>query len=302
MSKHQPCSSLSTDDSTDLSFRSAALRQRQREELTDSSLSRDEPIGFASQLRAPRYRLADPFQTRDDMAIQSLKFQLPFSLTGSNGFELDGCPTWYENIQGYRPGGHHPVHLGDTLGNRYRVIHKLGHGGFANVWLCRDLMAKSPKYVALKILEARFDNPVELSMTRILKEKRDLGLLNHLGANFICLPLRHLELESAAGLHHSFVYPVAGPQVSQIVQEFEDQDKMLRKVSLQAAQAMRTLHDAGICHGGLLLVLSFPSCRFFNINLFLPDFRPSNILLQTTGLDSLSEAQGLRKARDSPSY
>lgn len=216
MSKHQPRSSLSSDGSTVTTFRSAALRHTQCEELTDSFLSSNGPR---------RYRLADPFQTRDDMAIQGLEWHPSFNWTGPNGFELDGCPTWYEDIQGYCPGGHHPVHLGDTLGSRYRVIHKLGHGGFANVWLCRDLMAKSPKYIALKILKACFDGPVELSITRILKEKRDLDLLHYPGAKFICLPLKYLELESAAGFHHSFVYPVAGPQVSQIVQEFEDQEK-----------------------------------------------------------------------------
>lgn len=264
MPEHRPYlsiySSSSSDSSTQLTLRSAALRLCQLEEFTDPSSSNG-PTGFASQLRAPRrYRLEDTFQTRDDIAIQTLKWNPPFNLKGPNGFKLDGCPTWYEDIQGYRPGGHHPVHLGDTLGNRYKVIHKLGHGGFANVWLCRDSMVKNPKYIALKILKACFGDPDELSMTHILKEKRNLGLLHYPGAKFICLPLKHLELESAAGLHHSFVYPVAGPQVSQIVQEFEDQDKMLRKVSLQAAQTMRTLHDAGICHGGLLLMLSFLSC------------------------------------------
>ena len=264
MPKHQPYlsiySSSSSDGSTEPPYLSAGLRHCQLEESTDSSLSSNRPIGLASQQRAPCYRLSDPNQTRDDMAIQSLKWHPPFDLTGPNGFELEGCPSWYEDIQGYCPGGHHPVHLGDTLGNRYKVIHKLGHGGFANVWLCRDLMARSPKYIALKILKACFDDPVELSMTRILKEKRDLGLLHDHGAKFICLPLKHFELESAAGFHHSFVYPVAGPQVSQIVQSFGDQDKMLRRICLQAAQTMRTLHDAGICHGGLLLLPFFLSC------------------------------------------
>ena len=119
MSKHQPRSSLPSDDSTDTTFRSAALRHSQRGELTDSFLSSNGPLGLASQLRDPRrYRLADPFQTRDDMAIQGLEWHPSFNWTGPNGFELDGCPTWYEDIQGYCPGGHHPVHLGDTLGSR----------------------------------------------------------------------------------------------------------------------------------------------------------------------------------------
>jgi serine/threonine-protein kinase SRPK3 len=40
---------------------------------------------------------------------------------------------------GYRPGGYHPVCLGDTFkGGRYKVHHKLGWGGFSTVWLAKD--------------------------------------------------------------------------------------------------------------------------------------------------------------------
>jgi hypothetical protein len=35
-----------------------------------------------------------------------------------------------ENIENYRPGGYHPVNIGDRLGGQYKIIHKLGHGGF----------------------------------------------------------------------------------------------------------------------------------------------------------------------------
>lgn len=39
----------------------------------------------------------------------------------------------------YNPGGFHPIHTRDQLsGGRYRVIHKLGHGGHGIVWLCVD--------------------------------------------------------------------------------------------------------------------------------------------------------------------
>lgn len=41
----------------------------------------------------------------------------------------------------YRPGGYHPVHLGDVHHQRYKAIHKLGYGTYSTVWLARDLQS-----------------------------------------------------------------------------------------------------------------------------------------------------------------
>ena len=39
-----------------------------------------------------------------------------------------------ETFRLYRPGGFHPVDLGDTLkDSRYQIQHKLGYGGFSTV-------------------------------------------------------------------------------------------------------------------------------------------------------------------------
>ena len=46
-----------------------------------------------------------------------------------------------ESPNRYRPGGYHPVHLGDVYCQRYRVIHKLGFGTYSTVWLARDLQS-----------------------------------------------------------------------------------------------------------------------------------------------------------------
>ncbi len=44
-----------------------------------------------------------------------------------------------EDLSRYRPGGYHPVTLGDTFNDgRYKVYHKLGWGGYSTAWLAHD--------------------------------------------------------------------------------------------------------------------------------------------------------------------
>ena len=41
-----------------------------------------------------------------------------------------------EDAAMYITGGFHPIEIGDELHHgRYRIIHRLGHGGYATVWL-----------------------------------------------------------------------------------------------------------------------------------------------------------------------
>lgn len=54
-----------------------------------------------------------------------------------------------EDVEGYKVGGYHPVHLNDSrLGGRYLVIRKLGHGSYSTMWLVHDR-----KYVLLHLLQ-----------------------------------------------------------------------------------------------------------------------------------------------------
>lgn len=59
-----------------------------------------------------------------------------------------------ERISLYRPGGCHPVELGDKVHNRYVVEHKIGYGGYSTVWLARDLQYEHKRLIALKIIVA----------------------------------------------------------------------------------------------------------------------------------------------------
>jgi non-specific serine/threonine protein kinase len=42
-------------------------------------------------------------------------------------------------VEDYRPGGYHPVVLGDVFNHQYKVIRKLGEGSYSTVWLAHDI-------------------------------------------------------------------------------------------------------------------------------------------------------------------
>ena len=43
-----------------------------------------------------------------------------------------------EGEEGYRPGGYHPVNIGERYNGRYTVLEKLGWGHFSTVWMVHD--------------------------------------------------------------------------------------------------------------------------------------------------------------------
>jgi serine/threonine-protein kinase SRPK3 len=152
----------------------------------------------------------------------------------------------------YRAGGFHPVHLGDQFKkDRYTVIHKLGYGGFATVWLARDL--NRSRYVALKILAARLSRDCpEVEILRRLKESEQ-----HRGKAFVMSMLDHFWIEGPNGRHLCVVSEVGGPSIKQ----FNDCPGLVsgsrrlnavvaRKMALQATEGLAYIHSTGTVHGG----------------------------------------------------
>jgi serine/threonine protein kinase len=95
---------------------------------------------------------------------------------------IDGA----ENLEKYKPQGYHPIMIGDVLHDRYRIVDKLGFGGYSTVWLAQDRTKE--EYVAVKVGIA---NSLSLEM----KSLRALSAPSvHPGHDAIPSPLDEFEI------------------------------------------------------------------------------------------------------------
>ncbi|KAF8433380.1 kinase-like domain-containing protein [Terfezia claveryi] len=159
-----------------------------------------------------------------------------------------GAMEWIEE---YRPGGYHPVHLGDLFNQRYKVLRKLGYGTYSTVWLARDLSGS--RYVALKILKANVESPRELAILTTLSDYD----VQHPGYSRVLRLLDHFNHTGPNGTHLCLVTEVLGPCIGELLDppwlKFGDSRRypttIVREISKQALLALQHIHSAGIAHG-----------------------------------------------------
>ncbi len=173
-------------------------------------------------------------------ATKGMQYQLP---------RLDNV----EDVERYRRGGFHPVHLADTFeGGRYRILHKLGYGGFSTVWLVRDEVLQ--RFVSLKVLTADASHQQkELNMLRYL----DHDAQGSPRRDTIVSILDNFTFEGPNGTHLCYVSPVGGPSIAQLLDcpgqvagSRRLRADLARKLAEQLASAVCFLHSLGITHGG----------------------------------------------------
>ncbi|KAH6627435.1 kinase-like domain-containing protein [Chaetomium tenue] len=176
-------------------------------------------------------------------------------------------PNIEDHMNYYEDGGFHPVLLGDVLGDggRFRVVHKLGYGGFATVWLCHDKVSK--KWRAVKIIAA-------CASTLDCPDMKTLELFGGispevLAANGVQLPLEHFWIEGSNGRHLCFVLPLLGPRLLTAARRYSHVPELMKDVCFRLVMAMKFIHSHGLCHG---------------------DFRPHNVLFRLAdGVDEWEE-------------
>ncbi|KAJ3564248.1 hypothetical protein NPX13_g7913 [Xylaria arbuscula] len=172
-----------------------------------------------------------------------------------------------EDPEDYRENGLHPVDILDILDGRFEVVHKLGSGGIATVWLCYE-EARS-RWKAIKINAALHSSPdsAELKISKIFEEQ---GVAHQqLEENHIITVEETFWIEGPNGKHLCSVLPVVGPSLQHWREMAIELDAAtINKVCHEITEGLHFLHNHGICHG---------------------EFRPQNILMRLVdgGLDHL---------------
>lgn len=182
-----------------------------------------------------------------------------------------------EDVEAYQEGGYHPVLIGDQLKDgKYTIIHKLGQGGFATVWLARD--TEEQRYVAIKIIMAEASEDamrVDIKVCEHIKEK----VAEHSGSRYLDIPIGNFWITGPNGSHLCIVSDVAGPSIAQLshARLLDDEVATLgprdaQIMALQIAQALEFLHspEVSIAHG---------------------DLTSANILLELESLDNIPQEE-----------
>ncbi|OJT02961.1 Serine/threonine-protein kinase SRPK [Trametes pubescens] len=170
------------------------------------------------------------------------------------GFHFDSMGTTEEQER-YCLGGFHPIAIGDMLDpqaglapseRRYRILHKLGFGSYATVWLARDI--RSGTFVAVKVTTADSGASEEREAKMLAKATAAQGDTSPM---HILRLHDHFAIVGPNGLHHVLVTDVVLPILSVGIHRTSPdwRKAAARGLVLGVAQ----MHRHGVKHGDLHL-------------------------------------------------
>jgi serine/threonine protein kinase len=163
------------------------------------------------------------------------------------------CPRYkhiddVERLDYYKRGGYHPIRIGDHLSERYRIVHKLGHGSFSTIWLAKDGLHS--KYVAIKVGTGSSDHKEIDILSRL--GNHPSGRV-HIGRGLVPSVFDRFDLRGPNGTHSCFVTTAAMCSLADTIlagnyKPF--QTEVARSISAQLAMAVAYMHIARFVHGG----------------------------------------------------
>ena len=162
-----------------------------------------------------------------------------------------------EDITRYVHGGYHPIVIGDILSpsaspensdNRsrhYRIMHKLGFGSYATVWLAQKTDS-SKTFVAVKITTANDGLTREGAMLETASKVQTNGEK----PPHVLTLLDHFTFHGPNGTHTVLVTDIVAPVLSLLSPK---RPPLWRKaIAHGLTQALAHLHTTSIVHGGAM--------------------------------------------------
>ncbi|KAF2658701.1 kinase-like protein, partial [Lophiostoma macrostomum CBS 122681] len=137
------------------------------------------------------------------------------------------------------------VQIHDVFKNgRYKVLNKLGFGGFSTIWAAQDNL--DDKIVSLKVIRAKESSSNrELAILQRIQE----STLQHPGRDHVVQLLDHFYEEQFGRKNLFIVLEFLGPSVYSVLQERLDLP-FSQQLSRQLLLAVDYLQSLGIAHGG----------------------------------------------------
>ncbi|KAJ7182861.1 kinase-like protein [Mycena crocata] len=183
-----------------------------------------------------------------------------------------------EDWQEYKPGGYHPVSIGDTFSdNRYVVVRKLGWGHFSTVWLARD--DQMQRHVALKVVKsaARYTETAvdEIKLLQRLVTSSDPNKPNsHPGKSHVISFLDHFRHNGPNGTHVCMVFEVLGESLLGLIRRHQNKGVPIPLVKQIAKQVLQGLDYMHRC------------CDVIHT-----DLKPENVLIYIPDVESVIQSE-----------
>ncbi|CAI7611293.1 unnamed protein product [Penicillium glandicola] len=161
-----------------------------------------------------------------------------------------------EGTHVYRPGGFHPVCIGDVFKDRYKVLNKIGYGVYSTFFLVRDLQSaqrgNENEFRALKVLSAEcyHETQAPIFEREILTHLRD-GDCNQLGYYHVCHLLDDFEHCGPNGTHVCLVFELMGETLRSFGAWFIESrlpNSVMRRFTIQFLLALDFAHEHNVIH------------------------------------------------------
>lgn len=184
-------------------------------------------------------------------------------------YAKDTKPEEEEDMEDYKPGGYHPLYVGEYYKEkRYKLVRKLGWGHFSTVWLAKDM--KMRRHVAMKIVRsAKNYRETLIDEIKLLTTINETDI-SHPGHNSLIKLLDYFDHLGPNGTHTIMVFEVLGENLLSLIRRYKHRGlpmKFVKQITKQILLLLDFLHrKCGIIH---------------------TDLKPENILLEIRDVEQI---------------